>query len=100
MVDCPSPEHFELQLKSVMHNNEESSWIAPNADAKDEDEVNAMDTPFPLRIDSRNQKLIIKATEGVEEVGIYTFRLIAFAFDEIPDIGLINSQLYGIFDPF
>ena len=42
----------------------------------------------------------MRAVEGVEEVGMYTYTLYAFAFDEIPDVGNGNNQLVGKFKDF
>ena len=44
--------------------------------------------------------MIVRAVEGVEEFGIYTFRLYAYAFDEAPDVGNGMHQLVGRFDAF
>ena len=56
LTGCPSPEHFELTLNSIINLNDEEglNWVDNEAYGKDEDEVNAMTTPFPLMIDSKN----------------------------------------------
>ena len=42
----------------------------------------------------------MRAVEEVEEVGIYTYTLYAFAFDEAPDVGQGWNQLVGKFKDF
>ena len=100
MINCPDPYYFNLKLSEVHDLDGNPSAISFDDERKNEDEVNAMEETYPLRIDSQNQKLVVRAVEGVEEVGMYTYTLYAFAFDEIPDVGNGNNQLVGKFKDF
>ena len=52
MINCPDPYYFNLKLSEVHDLDGNPSAISFDDERKNEDEVNAMEETYPLRIDS------------------------------------------------